>query len=1051
MAGKKKTHSLFVNLRLSCLIFCFLWIFVCCVDAAPATVRLGVYEMPPMVFELADGSLGGLCPEILNDIAEQESWEIQYVRGSKEEGRARLANGEIDLLVDYKDLRAEYEASDAVLIDWSAILCRADLSIESFNDLGGRKLAIRQQDVRAGGTNDISVKLKQLGITCEFVEVDDYREVCMLLNENQVDGGVVNHLFGSSCTFDCDVRASPIVFNPRSVHFLTPKDSPSGRELLNTFNAHLRVLKSDPDSVFNQAMAYYLGGGNQIWKPAKPDYTQEVQLTEEERIWLKEHSVVRIGVDPEFAPFETVSHSAKREGIAADYLQLISNRVGIQFELVRRPSWTQTVQAVADLEIDLLPCIGMNEERSHFMCFSDPYLHFSRIIVARTDDQIASVDDLRGKVVGVQANSSHHGYLKESTDLKFRTYPRYEEVMLALSRGEIDAAVGNLTVTTHVLHELMLTNVKLSAYVSPKSNLLYMGVRKDWPELISILNKSLQSITMKERNAIAAKWMPLQRPVDPSIDLTQDEREWLLMHPRIRVSWDQGGAPIEFADKEGQPVGISFEYLDSLSSMLGIEFVPTPAIPWQDTYARLLNHETDMATCLSVTEERLDHFDFSDSYLSSPVVLFGRKEMVYIRNMDELCGLRAAVIQDYATDDWITKNHPAINLTRVQNIEEAFAMLKNGTIDVFIGNVITGNYYLSKIRNNDIKIVGETPYACHLRMAVRKDWPVFTGILRKAMQTIPEKDATAFYRNWVWLKYEHGFDHALLFKILTAGISIILVILIWNRRLKKEIKSRERAENALSRSQKQLSESYADLKKLEELKENLMNMVMHDMRSPLQTIGGTLDILISELKMSQYAEEDKELLFLAKCASCQLIEMVQVVLDISRLETHRLVLKRTRENVLAIAEESIHSLKIQLDRKSCTAQVEGHPAHLDVDANILRRVFINLIENAIKASGHGGDIIVRVIDSSSHMIAEVQDWGCGIPDHMQSRVFDKFCRIETDVTHCVPSVGLGLTFCKMAIEAHAGSIEVESKQGEGTIFRLQIPKDIPATKNDLPQ
>ena len=1008
--------------------------------AESQTIRLGVYELPPMIFNAPDGSTIGLFPEVLEDIADQEGWTIEYVHGSKEECLSRLTRGEIDLMVDQKNHSHEFRTSDAAIINWNAVFFRTDLPIESFEDMEGKKLAITHQDAQKNDPAGILAQLKRLGVSCSFTEVDNYREMFMLLSERQVDGGVTDHLLGTPLSFSGDTLATPFVLNPHSLHFSALRKSEKAKQIIETINAHLKLQKNDPDSVYNQAMAYYLSGGRQDWKEANPDYSDEVPLTEGERAWLREHPVIRIGIDPEFAPFEAIGTKTNNEGIAADYLQIVSNRIGLKFELIRKPSWPKTIQALKDGEIDLLPCIGKTDERSRFMQFTDPYLHFSRVIITRSDSEIDSLEDLKGSAVGVQDNSSHHGFLQNETNLKLQLYPSFEEVLLAVSKGEIDAAVGNLTVTTHTIHKLMLTNIKMAAYASPESNNLYMGVRKDWPELTSILNRTLQSISLRDRNAIFAKWMPLQKPLDPSLDLSQEEREWLSMHPVVRVSWDKGWPPIEFADKNGNPQGISFDYLSSLSSMLGIEFEPCPAMSWQEAYSLLLNKETDMSTCLSVTEERLNHFDYTDTYLSSPVVLFGKGNMAYIRTLNELQSFRVAVVKDYATDQWISRDHPEISLVRSDSVEEALALLQEGNVDVFIGNVIIGNYYLSRLRNNDIKIIGETPYTYHLRMAVRKDWPVLAGILRKAMLAMPEEDRTAFYRNWVWLKYEHGFNYPLFWKIMITATVIILTILIWNHRLRKEILSRKQAEASLSQSRTELSESYSQLKKMEELKENLMHMVMHDMRSPLQTVSGTLQFLLTDPKLSRYAQEEEDFLLMAMGASRQLNEMIQAMLDITRMESDQMTLQKNSLNLIDITKTAIQSLKIQLDQKDCTTSLQGVPTLIDADENIMRRVLVNLVQNAIKATPEKGTIAIRIMETPSQAITEIQDWGCGIPAEMQPRIFDKFCRIENHCNAAFSSVGLGLTFCKMAVEAHNGKIEVESAEGKGTTFRIMLPK-----------
>ena len=123
--------------------------------------------------------------------------------------------------------------------------------------------------------------------------------------------------------------------------------------------------------------------------------------------------------------------------------------------------------------------IGYSDERQSYLSFSEPYLKFARVIVTPMGSLATGIKDLHGLRVGVQVDSSHHAFLKENTQLKPVLYKTYEEGLLAVSRGEIDAVVGNLAVTTHLMQELALTNIKMAGYADPRPQSLAIGVRKD--------------------------------------------------------------------------------------------------------------------------------------------------------------------------------------------------------------------------------------------------------------------------------------------------------------------------------------------------------------------------------------------------------------------------------------------------------------------------------------------------------------------------------------------------------------------------------------------
>ena len=167
-----------------------------------------------------------------------------------------------------------------------------------------------------------------------------------------------------------------------------------------------------------------------------------------------------------------------------------------------------------------------------------------------------------------------------------------------------------------------------------------MGIRSDWPELTQILNRALASVTFREKSRILSEWFPLPTEAYNHIGLTRKQREWLLMHPRIKVAWDRHWAPIEFSDEKGRPKGISMEYLMTIEKILGVEFDMGHDLEWEQLESRVEKRQMDMFSCVAITPKRLSHLEFTDTYLSLPVVVFARQDMPYIRDMSELSDKR---------------------------------------------------------------------------------------------------------------------------------------------------------------------------------------------------------------------------------------------------------------------------------------------------------------------------------------------------------------------------------------------------------------------------
>ena len=250
------------------------------------------------------------------------------------------------------------------------------------------------------------------------------------------------------------------------------------------------------------------------WVPVGEQRTTEIPqlvLTEEEEAFIKANPVIRLGVDPEFFPFEYLAKNGVYSGIASDYIQILNKRLGLDMQVVPNLSWGEVISKSKKQEIDILPCVGKSKERRAYLNFSKPYVTFQRVVIARSDFPfIAGVDELRDARVGVQVNTSHEGFLTDNTDIVPQRFTTLQESLTAVSGGNVDAFIGNLASATYWIRRLNLTNLKVAAPVQQGSQDLYFAVRQDWPELVSILNKGLASITAAEEDRIYQKWVSVE-------------------------------------------------------------------------------------------------------------------------------------------------------------------------------------------------------------------------------------------------------------------------------------------------------------------------------------------------------------------------------------------------------------------------------------------------------------------------------------------------------------------------------------------------------------
>jgi len=246
----KKAFSLFFAL-IAFLFFAFL------PGACALTVRVGVYQDPPLVFWDEDGRVQGLYPEVLEEIGRREGWQIEYVRDDFSRLLDFLRQGEIDLLlaIAYSEERAQVFDfnQETVWLNWGAVYARPSLRINSLLDLNGKTILAVKDDIYYQEMLNIA---SGFGLDCKFLEVKDYQAIFALLARGEGDVGIVSRLFGIQFGSKYGLEASPLIFRPVELRFATPKGE--NQELLAALDRWLAAFKKDPDSVYHRAVHRYL-------------------------------------------------------------------------------------------------------------------------------------------------------------------------------------------------------------------------------------------------------------------------------------------------------------------------------------------------------------------------------------------------------------------------------------------------------------------------------------------------------------------------------------------------------------------------------------------------------------------------------------------------------------------------------------------------------------------------------------------------------------------------------------------------------------------------
>jgi signal transduction histidine kinase len=226
------------------------------------------------------------------------------------------------------------------------------------------------------------------------------------------------------------------------------------------------------------------------------------------------------------------------------------------------------------------------------------------------------------------------------------------------------------------------------------------------------------------------------------------------------------------------------------------------------------------------------------------------------------------------------------------------------------------------------------------------------------------------------------------------------------------------------------------------MKSEFIAMVTHELRAPLAAVEQQLTVILNKMAGEVTAKQE-QLLSRAKERTKGLLTLIKDLLDLSKIEAGMMVQYKEPLSLQELVQKVVDLMRAEAEAKKLDLQftVPSELSLISADRNSMEGIFTNLISNAIKYTPEGGRIWVTLNEEDGFIKATVSDTGIGIKKEDLSRIFDKFYRVKTVETRQIVGTGLGLSIVKSVVEAHLGSISVESEEGGGTIFTVLLPKE----------
>ncbi len=259
------------------------------------------------------------------------------------------------------------------------------------------------------------------------------------------------------------------------------------------------------------------------------------------------------------------------------------------------------------------------------------------------------------------------------------------------------------------------------------------------------------------------------------------------------------------------------------------------------------------------------------------------------------------------------------------------------------------------------------------------------------------------------------------------------------RLFEKTWQAHQDLEKRVEERTRELSKALEEVKKINQRKNDFVSSVSHELRTPLTSIKGYASILLSG-KLGALPEDVHKRLEKINKHSDELVQFVNDLLDLSRIESGKVELKLSSLNLKNIVEEVADLLAVQFKEKQIefSSTSPGDLPEVMADYSQIKRVFINLINNSVKYTP-GGKISVHLIKLSKEIQVDVRDTGCGMPEGAMDKLFTEFYRVDSAMNQEIKGTGLGLALVKNIVAAHKGKIWVKSKVGAGTTFSFTLP------------
>ncbi len=734
----------------------------------------------------------GLLVEYLALISELLGVEVEYVVGYRWlEYLEKLKNKEIDMManvVKTKERDKHFLFTSPFIQTFSSIVSHDSQKLSSLEQLSFKKVGIFKGYF-------LEKYLKSYYPDIQFVYIAEQLDALFRVSNGQLDafiGDLPSSNYLIKKTLLTNLNTSVIA---NTTHL------PENHSSLATHKDNI-ILHSILDKAVNYIPEYKMLSLQSKWFNFNDNQTvKTLTLSDAENIFITEHPEITLGVTGEQFPLLYATTSGEYKGATKDLLDEITRLTGLRFTFESYD--ISTLEKVVNAKvIDGFAISLATHARASYLNFTDSYLKQRLAVYVKDGNphQIYTKEDLLNKKVVVSRSTpALIKYIETFPNSEVIYVDTLEEVIITLASDRADYTLYSESLSSLASREgIDYIDV---AFLTELSAALVFSLRKDWPELTSIVNKALDVIPNSKKISLFSRWFGGSNSTQlhtPDIEFPAELATYLKSKDELTYCIVPARKQIFFVDDEGHYKGFSADLITLLTNKIGISFRPIIAKTWANSLVLLREGKCDLTPIIVKTPSREEFLDFTSTYGREYAVLVTLEDTGFEPGLSTMKQKTVGVEASHAFQELISLNNPELNIQSVINIEEGLKQVKSGEIFGLVASPEAINALSRQDIMKGLKISGSFDFEVEYAVGVSKQASPLANVIQLALDSIPPEEIDTLANKWFVVNHEQEIDYQLVIKIVVVFVFLLCAVLYWNRKLRhlneELIVAREQAE-----------------------------------------------------------------------------------------------------------------------------------------------------------------------------------------------------------------------------------------------------------------